>query len=456
MSKPNSVQPQSSGPQLGTNLPSLKDPPGSIQSSSDQANDNEAEDETKESKEPPRRVIIRHPEEDPNILSTLKSFKVDRLQCVWTLPETQIDDSFVREQYSKLLLYAYRAIHRHFAEEVNFALREERWTSVSPWAMRHVIENDYTFEKYVEMVARPHTIGYSPWDTLLASRRERRHVLVAVVLRMLHEHVFSELLFGASPDQAKILRKQDRDFVSEDGFKRATMRAEYVKTFLDRNNHVPSRFWAAVDDLTYRIVLQLYPTYSWIGHSWRRSRRRTNVHKFYQSTHNVVAHAGWLAVQIRRAPASMVLFDWAVPGQRWNPTHKHCDSEVFQQSLSSVEKAEEPARKEGRELPGHLGRVLVSIAPRVERYAAVKGGRVHSVLHPVRCVCYYGMEDDVMDANTCNVGLRGYSQLMKHRRETREFYRVSLYHAVAVASVAWIVWMIILGFKHFPVGDYWG
>lgn len=236
------------------------------------------------------------------------------------------------------------------------------------------------------------------------------------------------------------------------GFKRATMRAEYVEMFLDRNHHVPPQFWAAVDDLTYRIVLQLYPTHAWIRHSWRRIHRRSNVQKLYQSMHNLVAHAGWLAVQIRRAPASMVLFDWAVPGQRWVPTYKHCDSEVFQNSVSSVGDEDERARKAGRDVPNHLGRVLVSIAPRVVRYAAVQGGRVQSVLHPVRCVCYYGIEDDVMDANTCNVGLRGYSQLMKHRRETREFYRVSFWHAITVIAVACVLVMIGQVYRTITVG----
>ncbi|ROT35028.1 hypothetical protein SODALDRAFT_76710 [Sodiomyces alkalinus F11] len=435
MSGPTTVQPPSSGLHLNTNL-----------SSSGQANNNgDEQDGTEPSKQPKQHVLIRHPDEDPNVaLSTLKAFKVDRLQCVWALPASQIDDSFVREQYSKLLLYAYRAIHRHFAEEVNFAITEERWASVSPWAMRHVIENDYTLEEYVESVARPHPVGQSPWDTLLASRRERRHVLVAVVLRMLHEHAFDELLFGASRDQAKILRNQDRDLVSADAFKRATMRAEYINMFLERNNYVPSQFWAAVDDLTYRIVMQLYPTYAWISTSWRRSRRRSNPQKLFQSIHNVVAHAGWLAVQIRRVPASVVVFDWAAPGERWMPTYKHCDSEIFQQSVSRVEREDEEKRRLGREPPSHVGRVLVSIAPRVERYAAAKGGRVRSVLHPVRCVCYYGIENEAMDANTGNVGLRGYSQLMKHRRERREFYRVGFKHAFGVVLVAWVVWMIML------------
>lgn len=200
-------------------LPSGQVPGPSIDETSSPIQPNETEkDEANDSKRPLKHVTLRHPDEDANIaLSKLKTSKVDRLPCVWTLPENQIDDSFIREQYSKLLLYVYKAIHRHFAEEANFALGVERRTSASPWAMRHVIEDDYTFEKYVEMVARPHPVGPSPWDTMLVSRRERRHLLVAVVLRMLHEHVFSELLFGASQEQAKILRNQDRDFVLEDG-----------------------------------------------------------------------------------------------------------------------------------------------------------------------------------------------------------------------------------------------
>lgn len=81
----------------------------------------------------------------------------------------------------------------------------------SLWTQKHSKE----FLSYTSMVARPGTDG--GWEKLLRSRPYRCALLSGVVMMVLDKHVFSDLLFGAGPEHAEVLRMEDSSMVNIEG-----------------------------------------------------------------------------------------------------------------------------------------------------------------------------------------------------------------------------------------------
>jgi hypothetical protein len=65
------------------------------------------------------------------------------------------------------------------------------------------------------MVARPGADG--GWEKLLRSRPYRCALLSGVVMMVLDKHVLSDLLFGAGPEHAEVLRIEDSSMVNVEG-----------------------------------------------------------------------------------------------------------------------------------------------------------------------------------------------------------------------------------------------
>lgn len=142
------------------------------------------------------------------ILQELGNFRAEQVPLDWDVSRKSLDGRFVTKHYRQIYKAVYQAIRQHFPSG------EADWEGHGPWEAPSVIENDYTFEVYVEQVARPESHFAKPWDRLM-KYPERTHVLAAVVFKMLHDHVFSELLFGASDEEAKDLATQDTKFLRE-------------------------------------------------------------------------------------------------------------------------------------------------------------------------------------------------------------------------------------------------
>jgi hypothetical protein len=81
----------------------------------------------------------------------------------------------------------------------------------SLWTKRHSKE----FLSYADMVARPGADG--GWEKLLRSRPYRCALLSGVVMMVLDKHVLSDLLFGAGPEHAEVLRIEDSSMVNVEG-----------------------------------------------------------------------------------------------------------------------------------------------------------------------------------------------------------------------------------------------
>lgn len=146
----------------------------------------------------------------------LDNFKPTRAVSdgLWNTPIRHLTDDFFGKNAEKLLLDINRLTMNHFYVGKD---DPEILSSVSPWAMGTVIKGDTSLERYVEKIARPDMTWVTPWDKIFL-RKEVRHSLVAgLIMRILEDHVFSRLLFGADDSAAKLLGEQDRDFLDQDG-----------------------------------------------------------------------------------------------------------------------------------------------------------------------------------------------------------------------------------------------
>jgi hypothetical protein len=55
------------------------------------------------------------------------------------------------------------------------------------------------------------------WEHILRDRMNRKWLVVGILAQIIEKKIFVELLFGATPEQAKQLEKQDRDNITKDG-----------------------------------------------------------------------------------------------------------------------------------------------------------------------------------------------------------------------------------------------
>lgn len=81
----------------------------------------------------------------------------------------------------------------------------------SLWTQKHPME----FLGFASMVARPG--ADDEWEKLLKSRPYRCALLSGVMMMVLEKHVFSDLLFGAGPEHAQVLRMEDSSMVNIEG-----------------------------------------------------------------------------------------------------------------------------------------------------------------------------------------------------------------------------------------------
>ncbi|KAH6609368.1 hypothetical protein Trco_002714 [Trichoderma cornu-damae] len=219
----------------------------------------------------------------------------------------------------------------------------------SLWTQKHSKE----FLSFASMVARPG--ADEEWEKLLRSRPYRCALLSGVIMMVLDRHVFSDLLFGAGPEHAEVLRMEDSSMVNIEGFRRTGLRADTNRVYLEATGGVPPLFWRRVDRITAQVLALLSPLYAALG----EERPSPSA---YQALHDIVALAGWLNVAIRLSPKITVL-EWVRPGEAYRHSHL-CIGE---------EKTTAPARRRKTKDARSRTRVMISAAPRITRYA--RGGK---------------------------------------------------------------------------------
>ncbi|KAK1255059.1 hypothetical protein MKX08_009054 [Trichoderma sp. CBMAI-0020] len=249
----------------------------------------------------------------------------------------------------------------------------------SLWTKRHSKE----FLSFAGMIARPGADG--GWDKLLRSRPYRCALLAGVVMMVLDKHVFSDLLFGAGPEHAEVLRIEDDSMVNIEGFKRTDLRAKTNRVYLEATGGIPPLFWKRVDKITAQIVAMLSPLYSALG-------EEAPSQSSYKALHNVVALAGWLNVATRLSP-KITVFEWVQPGEAYQFSYLCIGEEKKMASKSAGEDQDDGVRKRTR--------VMISAVPKITRYAHGSNGlsvgtATYDVMQP-HVVTYRGIYADWED-----------------------------------------------------------
>jgi hypothetical protein len=83
---------------------------------------------------------------------------------------------------------------------------------ISPWI--HGMPQELL--NYTTLVAESDESPES-WDLILLDRKERGHLLIGVLARILEAHIFRELLFGASLAHKEQLEKQEASLPGNEG-----------------------------------------------------------------------------------------------------------------------------------------------------------------------------------------------------------------------------------------------
>lgn len=137
-----------------------------------------------------------------------------------TLSEEDKEIEFQSDWYGilweDLMRRVYRWAEKYFDNEgsdVKLSAKSVKdWTNL--WKQAGVSDQ---FVHYASLVARQDNNHPAGWDVLLAKGRYRKFLMVAVLVRLLQEQVFDELLFGADRGTKRMLEAQDECYIEMDG-----------------------------------------------------------------------------------------------------------------------------------------------------------------------------------------------------------------------------------------------
>lgn len=137
----------------------------------------------------------------------------------WPTSEEHKDVEFQSDWY-EILWYdimkrVYRWAEKYFDEQQDVKVSAKSvkdWTNL--WKQAGVSDH---FVHYASLVARQDNNHPAGWDVLLAKGRYRKFLMVGVLVRLLQEQVFDELLFGADKGTKRMLDAQDECYIELDG-----------------------------------------------------------------------------------------------------------------------------------------------------------------------------------------------------------------------------------------------
>ncbi|KAJ2904518.1 hypothetical protein MKZ38_007850 [Zalerion maritima] len=169
--------------------------------------------------------------------------------------------------------------------------------------------------RYVEMVATEDPLFENDWENVIRDHVQRRLLLQAVMWKVLHVHVFSKLLFGASSAQEKMFDSADEVLVNVEGFTRTEIRSKTVRACLG-SQIVTDDFYDEADTIAMKLTAMFRPilVLNDIGGFFlSQSTLQKNYHWF----HNIVSVAGYLSICIRYSPT---IFEWQLlqPNDFWS------------------------------------------------------------------------------------------------------------------------------------------
>ncbi|KAL7961975.1 hypothetical protein V8C34DRAFT_271710 [Trichoderma compactum] len=262
------------------------------------------------------------------------------------LPFSELQGDIPDEGHQEAFELLYSEINKFLKDGI---CKKAASSRKSLWKLKHPKE----FLSLARMVARPGADG--EWEKLLKSRSYRCALLSGVMMMMLEKHVFSDLLFGAGPEHAELLRMEDSSMINVEGFRRTALRADTNRVYLEATGGVPPLFWKRVDKITAQTVTLLSPLSAALGED-------APSPSSYRPLHDIVALAGWLNLAIRLSP-KIAVFEWVQPGETYQHSHLCIGQEKA--ASASYDKIHDTRSRT---------RVMISTAPKITRHAhAAKG-----------------------------------------------------------------------------------
>jgi hypothetical protein len=159
-----------------------------------------------------RDEYARQPREPD--LNDLDDILINRaeLDHLWSTDDGLLGDDFFAIHAQNLVAKITLLVSSHFAQgPIPIP------ATVSPWGMKTGAVEDTALEEYAKRIARPDVLADRPWDDLVRAEDPRLLLLLGIIMRMLDDHVFSRMLFGATAEEEQELQILDRTQLEDDG-----------------------------------------------------------------------------------------------------------------------------------------------------------------------------------------------------------------------------------------------
>ncbi|KAF7537218.1 hypothetical protein G7054_g3921 [Neopestalotiopsis clavispora] len=281
------------------------------------------------------------------------AYKVRRVDFGLEMPPPQgFDDFWYAENNKRLYNMATEWSEKFFAKK-EFPVRYDGKTWLSGL--------NEQFINYANIVAHEDPFfgpfdGYrhDGWEYMLKDRSNRKWLIVSVLAQIIEKKIFVELLFGATPDQAKKLDEQDSEFLDHDGYRRAAARSQLINLMMGRRV-VPHNFYQKVDELTSytaKIFQDIFAITNLLDDGYRpRPRtagaknkfnvaRESDIAFMYAELHYIISHAAYLAVCMRRS-ASVFHILSATPAARMDyPIESQANYDLYKLSKDEADRLE--------------------------------------------------------------------------------------------------------------------
>ncbi|KAK3500830.1 hypothetical protein B0T13DRAFT_433271 [Neurospora crassa] len=261
----------------------------------------------------------------------------------WPTTSEEHKDVEFQSDWYEILWYdimkrVYRWAEKYFDEQQDVKVSAKSvkdWTNL--WKQAGVSDH---FVHYASLVARQDNSHPAGWDVLLAKGRYRKFLMVGVLVRLLQEQVFDELLFGADKATKRMLETQDECYIELDGYFRTEMRCKSVRAALDESILTPG-FWPEVDKLAIQTTALFSPLLRFMDVEFEK---RTDPLEFHQDIHDIIAESGYFNIAIRLS-RDIFRFNWPLPGDGWSLEVENVDDVPFEISRAWADKHEQDAQK---------------------------------------------------------------------------------------------------------------
>ncbi|KAL3305108.1 hypothetical protein RB213_003894 [Colletotrichum asianum] len=345
-------------------------------------------------------------------LDDLRGFESGRLDLLWITPSQKLDDQFFTEHYASVASNI-----KHLVK--NLFRCGDLPPDGSVWAATRKYHGEkFHLERIVGMVARPDPMDPTPWEDLMTSKAKRFCVMRAVIMLVLEEQVFSELLFGATKKQSEQLHAQDSDYCHDGGIRRSRLRSTLVEMMLGHSHGMPQCFWPSVDKVAMRLLTLIFPVLNWVRRTWPPDEDMPDIKTVYQEIHNCLAYACWFAVHKQRA-SSVLEFTWLHPGDQYCPDQiELCPAGLQRALAASTDASSALGSNTQNASQARIARVMICVVPRLDIIKSVECdgeavGHTITTLADTRVVYYLGLMDPDADDEVFKWSLMEHSMTLQ-------------------------------------------